>query len=237
MDAKAVIECLDYTLLDFEASEAELEEFVSRANSSEVGAICVFSEHASFVKERLDERIKLAVVAAGFPIGSSNLDEIRKAITSAVEAGVDEIDVVLEPRQDNEFPNDKDLQRLVTMREASGECVLKVILETPLLQERPMRAVARMALASGADFIKTCTGKRGGCSDDTAAIFAYELRRHERAFGEKLGVKLSGGIRNMEDVKRLTSIVDQQDSTIIEDGATRFRIGASSLLDSIERKS
>ena len=80
MDAKAVIECLDYTLLDFEASEAELEEFVSRANSSEVGAICVFSEHASFVKERLDERIKLAVVAAGFPIGSSNLDEIRKAI-------------------------------------------------------------------------------------------------------------------------------------------------------------
>ena len=110
MDAKAVIECLDYTLLDFEASEAELEEFVSRANSSEVGAICVFSEHASFVKERLDERIKLAVVAAGFPIGSSNLDEIRKAITSAVEAGVDEIDVVLEPRQDNEFPNNKDLQ-------------------------------------------------------------------------------------------------------------------------------
>ena len=52
-----------------------------------------------------------------------------------------------------------------------------------------------------------------------------------------LKIQLGGGIRNMEDVKRLTSIVDQQDSTIIEDGATRFRIGASSLLESIERKS
>ncbi|MEC9351645.1 MAG: hypothetical protein VX482_05895 [Candidatus Thermoplasmatota archaeon] len=237
MDAKAVIECLDYTLLNHEASEAELEEFVSRANSSEVGAVCVFSEHTSFVKERLNSGIKLAVVVAGFPIGSSNTDEIRSAISTAVKAGVDEIDVVLEPRQDDNFPNEEDLSRLTTMREASGECVLKVILETPLLQERSMRAVSRMALAAGADFIKTCTGKRGECSDEAAAIFAYEIMRHERAFGEKLGVKISGGIRNMDDVKRLTSIVGQQDSSIIEGLGTRFRIGASSLLDSIDGKS
>ena len=99
------------------------------------------------------------------------------------------------------------------------------------------RSVARMALAAGVDFIKTCTGKRGGCSDDAAAIFAYEVMRHERAFGEKLGVKISGGIGNMDDVNRLTSIVNQKDPSIIKDGSRRFRIGASSLLDSIEGKS
>ena len=73
MDAQAVIESLDFTLLNHEATEEELEGFVSRANSSEVGAVCVFSEHAEFVKERLNPEIKLAVVAAGFPIGSSCL--------------------------------------------------------------------------------------------------------------------------------------------------------------------
>ncbi len=237
MDAQAVIESLDFTLLNHEATEEELEGFVSRANSSEVGAVCVFSEHAEFVKERLNPEIKLAVVAAGFPIGSSDINEISHAISSAVESGVDEIDVVLEPRKKENFPNENELELLKEMRSAAGECVLKVILETPLLQEREMRAVARMALAAGVDFIKTCTGKRGGCSDDAAAIFAYEVMRHERAFGEKLGVKLSGGIGNMDDVNRLTSIVNQQDPSIIKDGSRRFRIGASSLLDSIEGKS
>ena len=72
MDAQAVIESLDFTLLNHEATEEELERFVARANSSEVGAVCVFSEHAEFVKEQLNPEIKLAVVAAGFPIGSSD---------------------------------------------------------------------------------------------------------------------------------------------------------------------
>jgi len=237
LDAQAVIECLDYTLLNHEATEAELEGFVKRANYSEVGAVCVFAGHARFVKERLNPDIKLAVVAAGFPVGSSDLNEISLAIKKSVDAGVDEIDVVLEPRQEEDFPNEVELDMLKVMRSAAGECILKVILETPLLQEREMRAVARMTLAAGADFIKTCTGKRGDCSDEAAAILAYEVVRHERSFGEKLGVKISGGIRNMEDVKRLTSIVGIQDPSIIVDGATRFRIGASSLLDSIEGKS
>ena len=149
MDAQAVIESLDFTLLNHEATEEELEGFVSRANSSEVGAVCVFSEHAEFVKERLNPEIKLAVVAAGFPIGSSDINEISHAISSAVESGVDEIDVVLEPRKEENFPNEIELELLKEMRSAAGECVLKVILETPLLQEREMRAVARWLLQQG----------------------------------------------------------------------------------------
>jgi deoxyribose-phosphate aldolase len=181
----------------------------------------------------LDDGIQLAVVAGGFPVGSVDDGEIRAAVAAAVAAGVDEIDVVLEPRKDEDFPSESDLARLVAMREAAGECVLKVILETPMLEERPMRAAARMALAAGADFVKTCTGKRGACSDEAASILAYEVMRHERAFGEKRGVKLSGGIRTDDDVSRLTNLVHVQDPSIIEAGPKRFRIGASSLLDSL----
>lgn len=233
MDTRAIVDCLDFTLLDHGASEAQLAEFVARANAARVGAVCVFAEHATLARERLDAGIRLAVVAGGFPVGSADPREIRAAVSAAVAAGVDEIDVVLEPREDEDFPNDADLARLVAMREASGECTLKVILEAPLLGERVMRAAARMALAAGADFIKTCTGKRGACSDEAAAIFAYEVMRHERAFGEQRGVKLSGGIRTKEDVERLTALVNHQDSSIIDAGSNRFRIGASSLLDSL----
>ena len=91
----------------------------------------------------------------------------------------------------------------------------------------------RSALAAGADFVKTCTGKRGACSDDAASILAYEVMRHERAFGEKRGVKISGGIRTVDDVSRLTNLVHLQDPSIIDAGSKRFRIGASSLLDSL----
>ena len=233
MDAKATIECLDFTLLDHGASDEQLAGFVARANSTRVGAVCVFSEHATYVRGLLDDGIQLAVVAGGFPVGSVDTGEIRAAVALAVAAGVDEIDVVLEPREDEDFPSESDLARLVAMREAAGECVLKVILETPMLEERPMRAAARMALAAGADFVKTCTGKRGACSDEAAAILAYEVMRHERAFGEKRGVKLSGGIRTVDDVSRLTNLVNIQDPAIIEAGSKRFRIGASSLLDSL----
>ncbi len=233
MDARAIVECLDYTLLDHGASEAQLADFVARADAARVGAVCVFAEQAPLVRERLDSGIQLAVVAGGFPVGSAEVDEIRAAVAAAAAAGVDEIDIVLEPRQDEDFPNEEDLARLVAMREGAGECVLKVILETPLLDERPMRAAARMTLAAGADFIKTCTGKRGACSDEAAEIFAYEVMRHERAFGEKRGVKLSGGIRTKEDVERLTTLVNKQDPSIIQSGSNRFRIGASSLLDSL----
>ena len=120
---------------------------------------------------------------------------------------------------------------LIAMREASAGCVLKVIIETSLLDERRMRACARMALAAGADFVKSSTGKRGGCSDEAAGILAFEVMRHGVTMGSKPGVKLSGGISTLSDVERLLRLVNSEDPAI--KGAARLRIGASSLLDEL----
>ena len=68
MDAKATIECLDFTLLDHGASDEQLAGFVARANSTRVGAVCVFSEHATYVRGLLDDGIQLAVVAGGLSL-------------------------------------------------------------------------------------------------------------------------------------------------------------------------
>ena len=228
MDEREALDILDLTLLDLNASESELDELCRLANLHRPASVCVFSEHVSYVAQRLED-IPISAVAAGFPVGGDDPEQVAAAIRQAVEAGADEIDCVLEPS--GEAPGQSELAMLIAMREASANCVLKVIIETPLLDEHSMRASTRMVLAAGADFVKTCTGKRGGCSDQAAQILAFEVMRHGVTMGSRKGVKLSGGIGTLDDVNRLVSIVNSQDSSI--QGPARLRIGASSLLNEL----
>jgi len=231
MNARDVLDLLDLTLLNHDASEADLDILCQKANEHRPAAVCIFAEHVTYVKSRLDEGIPVAVVAAGFPVGESDPSAAAEAIRAAVQIGADEIDCVLEPRESEDFPGESELAMLIAMREASAGCALKVIIETPLLDERSMRASARMTLAAGADFVKSCTGKRGGCSDEAAEILAFEVMRHGITMGSHPGVKLSGGISSLEDVGRLVGLVSSEDPSI--KGPERLRIGASSLLDEL----
>ena len=231
MNARDVLDLLDLTLLNHDASEADLDILCQKANEHRPAAVCIFAEHVTYVKSRLDEGIPVAAVAAGFPVGESDPSAAAEAIRAAVQIGADEIDCVLEPRESEDFPGESELAMLIAMREASAGCALKVIIETPLLDERSMRASARMTLAAGADFVKSCTGKRGGCSDEAAEILAFEVMRHGITMGSHPGVKLSGGISSLEDVGRLVGLVSSEDPSI--KGPERLRIGASSLLDEL----
>ena len=231
MDARGALDLLDLTLLNHDASEADLDILCQKANEHRPAAVCIFAEHVTYVKSRLDEGIPVAAVAAGFPVGESDPSAASEAIRAAVQIGADEIDCVLEPREAEDFPGEFELAMLIAMREASAGCALKVIIETPLLDERSMRASARMTLAAGADFVKSCTGKRGGCSDEAAKILAFEVMRHGITMGSHPGVKLSGGISTLEDVGRLVGLVSSEDPSI--KGPERLRIGASSLLDEL----
>jgi len=231
MDAREVLDLLDLTLLDHEADDAALDSLCKKANKHRPAAVCVFAEHAPYVGSRLDDGVALAAVAAGFPVGGESSEEIAEAIREAVASGAEEVDCVLEPREGEDFPDEGDLAKVIAMREASQGCILKVIIEAPLLDERRLRAVTRMVLAVGADFVKSCTGKRGGCSDEVAGILAYEANRHGLATGDSSGVKLSGGIGSKADAERLIGIVTGQDPSIV--GSHRLRVGASSLLEDL----
>ena len=90
MDAKATIECLDFTLLDHGASDEQLAGFVARANSTRVGAVCVFSEHATYVRGLLDDgkcKFRSMVMADKF-VEQNNVDVMRD------EAGIGVLDIV-----------------------------------------------------------------------------------------------------------------------------------------------
>ncbi|MBT3600281.1 MAG: hypothetical protein HN520_00630, partial [Euryarchaeota archaeon] len=175
--------------------------------------------------------IPVAAVVGSFPVGSNDCNEIKREIISAINLGADEIDIVIEPRDADDYPNETELEKLITMRNTSKGKILKVIIETPLLNERKIRAITRMALAAGVDFVKTCTGKRGSCSAKDVKIISYELMRHELTFNEKLGMKISGGIKDKKTIIEFIDIINKEDKNIILE--KRFRIGTSSLIDKL----
>ena len=229
MDNGDIIGILDLTLLDRGASEEDLARLCERAVTHGVAAVCVFSEHVGFVRSILPEEVRVASVVGGFPVGWRDPSEVSRAISQSVDEGADEIDCVLEPRLHDGFPGESELALLLAMREASRDKILKVIIETPLLDEHSIRATSRLAMASGADFVKTCTGKRGDCTDEDARILSMEANLV--TMGERKGVKISGGIRKTEDARRMLSIMQKEG--ISTGNPNESRIGASSLLDDL----
>ena len=228
MEARALLDILDLTLLDKGASEGELEELCIKANEYRPAAVCVFKKHIRFVKSRLNDEIPISALVGGFPIGSESPQEIANEILDAINSGAQEIDCVLEPSDEDVFPSQREMSKLIAMREASSGYLLKVIVEAPILDERKLRGVIRMALASGADFVKSCTGRRGGCSEEAADIMAFEVRRHCQTMGGSAGLKISGGVSSKADAERLISRVLDQDPSI--SGSARIRLGSSSLM-------
>jgi len=226
-----IIKLIDFTLLKREKTNEELMKFLFKAKEYQPQAVCIFPEDIPYAKEILDSSISIAVVVGGFPEGSSNCEEIVEEIRMAIKLGADEIDIVLEPREDDNYPNEIELEKLVTMREASEGKILKVIIETPLLTERKIRAITRMSLAVGIDFVKTCTGKRGGCKERDVDILSYELMRHELTFKECLGMKISGGISEKHKLMRFIELIRKNDSKIIDE--KRLRVGSSSLIENL----
>ena len=226
-----IIGLIDFTLLKQEKKDDELEKFLLKAKKFRPKAICIFPEDIPSAKEILGSSIPIAAVVGGFPKGSSNCEEIVKEIRTAIELGADEIDIVLEPREEDDYPNELELEKLVAMREASEGKILKVIIETPLLTERKIRAVTRMSLAVGVDFVKTCTGKRGECKESDVDILSYELMRHELTFKECLGMKISGGIGDKIKLMRFIELIRKNDSEIINE--KRLRVGSSSLIENL----
>ena len=156
---------IDYTLLDEQVSDENLRRFCEKARIYLPATVCVFPAKIQNVRDILGYEIPITAVVGGFPIGSHDNEEIRRDLLSAIDLGADEIDIVIEPRESEDYPNEIELEKLVMIREVSNGKVLKVIIETPLLSERKIRAITRMALAVGVDFVKTCTGKRGSCTE------------------------------------------------------------------------
>jgi deoxyribose-phosphate aldolase len=239
---KLLYSCIDLTSLNTEDNKDSIWQFVEAVNDFEgsrpdfnnVAAICVYPNFVQTVKDTLTANVRIASVAAGFP-SSQTFTEIKIAeVSMAVTDGADEIDIVLNV---GEFlaGNYEDLS--VEMEEIKAACRdahLKVILETGLLKTAEnIKKASVLAMYSGADFLKTSTGKvYPGASPEAVYVICQTIREYNRLHNQKIGVKVSGGIRTVEDALKYYTLVKE---TLGKEWLTPelFRIGASSLSQNI----
>lgn len=235
--------CIDLTTLNSTDTESHVKAFTERVNDFEndypnlpnVAAICVHPNMVRTVKENLkDDHVNIAAVAGGFP-GSMSFIEVKvKEARMAVEYGADEIDIVLPLWA---FLDDDDIicrEEITTIKEAIGEAHLKVILETGALADsEKIRHASMLAMESGADFIKTSTGKMSpSATPDAALEMCVAIKDFYRKTGKKIGFKPAGGILTTEDAILYLTIVSE---VLGEEWLkpSLLRIGASRLANNL----
>ena len=200
-----------------------------------VAAVCVWPDLAATAATALaDSPVRVASVAGAFPSGRSPLAVRVAEVEAAVDAGADEVDVVLDRGAMAEGRVHDAYRQIVALRAAAGGSTVKVILETGSLPDTA--AIVRacwVAMLAGADMLKTSTGKDGPGADATSVLLLTEQARvYESRVGRPVGVKAAGGIRTADDATRLLALVRALASPEWLTPA-RLRLGASSLLDAL----
>jgi deoxyribose-phosphate aldolase len=200
-----------------------------------VAAICVYGDLVPVAVEALQgSEVRVAAVATAFPSGRAPLDVKLADVRSAVAAGADEIDMVIDR---GAFLTGRYLDvhdEIAAVREACGDAHLKVILETgELATYDNVRRASWLAMLGGADFVKTSTGKVSPAATLPVALVMLEAVRDFRLVtGRQVGVKVAGGIRAAKDAVRYLVVVNE---TVGDDWLSPdwFRFGASSLLNDL----
>src|SRR5438105_14236803 len=200
-----------------------------------VAAICVYPNLVPTAKERLrGSGVKVASVATGFPSGQYPTDLKIADARRAVELGADEVDMVIDRGAFLSGRYAKVYDEIVKVKEAVGSAHLKVILETGELGTYDnVRRASLLAMAAGADFIKTSTGKLPSAATLPVLLCMLEaIRDVYEETGRAVGMKPAGGIRTSKQAIQNLVIVNE---TLGQDWLTpyRFRLGASSLLNDV----
>lgn len=231
--ARTALACLDLTSLNDADTAADIDALCRRAQTpyGPVAAVCVWPRFVAQARAALPAAIKVAAVA-NFPDGALDLQCALADIAEIAQAGGDEVDVVLPWRALLADEANDVAEFLSEVRFASRPLTLKVIIESGELGSAERIAQAtRLALAAGADFVKTSTGKtKVGATPAAAATMLKEIKLSGLSAA---GFKASGGVRSVVDAAGYVA----QAEAALGAGALnpqRLRFGASGLLTDIE---
>jgi deoxyribose-phosphate aldolase len=240
----AAISMIDLTTLEGQDTPGKVRAMCAKARRPDpadptappVAAVCVYPDLAGLAATEVKGTgIHVASVATAFPSGRSTLDVKLAETRYVIEAGADEVDMVID--RGAFLAGDYQLvyDEIAAVREACGQRAhLKVILETgELVTLDNVRRASWLAMLAGADFIKTSTGKVSPAATLPVTLVMLEAVRDFRtARGRQVGVKAAGGIRTAKDAIRYLVLVNE---TAGEDWLDPqwFRIGASSLLNDL----
>ncbi|WP_054026343.1 deoxyribose-phosphate aldolase [Bacillus sp. FJAT-28004] len=201
---------IDHTLLRADATKSEITKLTTEAKKYSFASVCVNPTWVAYSAEQLANSTVKVCTVIGFPLGAATTETKAFEAKNAIASGATEVDMVINigalKDGDDDFVQ-KDIQAVVEA--AAGKALVKVIIEASLLTDDEKVRACQLSAKAGADFVKTSTGfSTGGATAEDVALM-------RKTVGDKLGVKASGGIRNLEDMEKM-----------IAAGASR--IGASS---------
>jgi deoxyribose-phosphate aldolase len=208
---------IDHTILKAEATRLDVLKVCEEARQYLFASVCVNSYWVPLVADRMEGTSVKVCTVVGFPLGAASTESKVYEATSAIRQGAHEVDMVLnigELRSGDLESVKVDIAAVADACHASG-AILKVILETALLTDEQKVIACELSKAAHADFVKTSTG----FSTSGATVADVELMR--RAVGPDMGVKASGGIRTLEDFRKMVA-------------AGANRIGASASVKIVE---
>ena len=240
---KFLFNTIDLTTLKATDSPQSVAAFTERVNAFDeehpelknVAAICVYPSFAQVVRTVLDvSDVEVACVSGGFP-SSQTFIEVKVAETAlAVDGGADEIDIVLNVGNFLDGDYEEVCDEISELKEACRNARLKVILETGALKTAAnIKAASVLSLYSGADFLKTSTGKEfEGASLEAAYVMCQAIKEYHQATGRMVGFKASGRVSTTEDAVKYYTLVKE---VLGEEWLTNeyFRIGASRLANNL----
>ena len=244
---KTIYSCLDLTSLKCTDNAESILTLTEEVNNFEekypdlknVAAICVYPNFANIVSQSLEaESVEVACVSGGFP-SSQTFSEVKIAETAlALQEGATEIDIVLSIGKFLSGDYESLCDEIQELKDLCGDRTLKVILETGiLLSAENIRKAAILSMYSGADFIKTSTGKEAvGATPEAAYIMCRTIKEYHAKTGRKIGFKAAGGISTIDDALLYYTIVEETlgkewlDSKLFRIGTSRL---AATLLNEI----
>jgi len=213
----AIAALIDHTILKPEATRADVIKVCREARQYGFASVCVNPYWVPLVRSELAGSLVKVCTVVGFPLGATSTEAKVAEAAAALGSGAQEIDMVINVgalRSGDDEAVKLDIEGVVKVSHAAG-AIVKVILETALLDDTQKAVACTLCKVAGADFVKTSTGF--GPSGATA----HDVALMRQTVGPDMGVKASGGIRTLADVRAMTAA-----------GATR--IGASASVKIVE---
>ena len=213
----AVAAMIDHTLLKPEASAHDIVQLCAEARELSFASVCVNPHWVRLCAAELGGSGVKVCTVAGFPLGATVTSAKMSEAETAIRSGASEIDMVMNVGALKSGDLDTVRNDIKGVAEVChrGGTLLKVILETCLLTDEEKETSCLLSMEAGADFVKTSTGfNKGGATVEDVSLM-------RRAVGPRMGVKASGGVRNLHDLK-----------AVVEAGASR--IGASASVQIVE---
>ena len=199
MDRKKILSMVDHTLLLQTSTWEEIRALCDDAIHYGTASVCIPPCFVQQAKEYVGNQMKICTVI-GFPNGNHTTATKVFETIDAINNGADEIDMVINVGMLKAKDYDYILNEIRVIKDACGDKILKVIIETCLLTDEEKIKMCEIVTESGADFIKTSTGfSTGGATFDDIALFTEHV-------GEKVKIKAAGGISSMEDAEKFIAL-------------------------------